>query len=220
MGVSLHSFFYQVLKCLHKRSCGLRRRLGTSIRFESVLLCCESLNATWLGEAVAYAPYNISALASALEVGSTYHINRRNREGAGRSLRSCRSDRRSSAQRQETRRRCNTYHSTSLCATLRSACANEYAPFRLCRALSSLQIRAGQTTTASARARQHLQSHKHANAATRRLQTYTRALCHGEETAPELSCCHTNEPQACPRHETGHFSRCTAALGISVGTLL
>ena len=25
-------------------------------------------------------------------------------------------------------------------------------------------------------------------------QTHTRALCHGEETAPELSGCHTNEP--------------------------
>ena len=173
----------------------LRGHLSTSISRKSSSPCCKSLNATLLGEAVAYAPYNISALASALEVGSTDHINRRNREGAGRSLRSCRSARRSSAERQETPRRCSTSHTTSLCATLRSACANEYAPFRLCRALSSFQIRAGQTTTASARARQHLQSHKHAIAATRRLQTYTRALCHGEETAPELSCCHTNEPQ-------------------------
>ena len=151
-----------------------------------------------MGEAVEYAPYSISALASALdsEAGSTYHINRRNREGAGRSLRSCRSARRSSAERQETPRRCSTSHTTSLCATLRSACANEYAPFRLCRALSSLQIRAGQTTTATARGRQHLQGHKSTIAATHGPQTRTRALCHDEETAPELSCCHTNEPQA------------------------
>jgi len=67
---------------------------------------------------------------------------------------------------------------------------------------SSLQIRAGQTSTATARARQHLQSHNHAIAATRMSQTHTRALCHGEETAPELSGCHTNEPQPGPRHET------------------
>ena len=43
---------------------------------------------------------------TAEEVGSTYHSNRRNREGVGRSLRNCRSARRSSAKRQETRRGC------------------------------------------------------------------------------------------------------------------
>ena len=37
----------------------------------------------------------------AQEVGSTYHKNRRNREEVGRSLRNCRSARRSSAKRQE-----------------------------------------------------------------------------------------------------------------------
>ncbi len=37
----------------------------------------------------------------AQEVGSTYHKNRRNREEVGRSLRNCRSARRSNAKRQE-----------------------------------------------------------------------------------------------------------------------
>ena len=127
----------------------------------------------------------------AQEVGSTYHGDRRNREGVGRSLRNCRSARRSSGKRQETRRGCACPARSPHCATLRYVSANDTA----LQDASSLQIRAGQTSTATARARQHLQSHNHAIASTRVSQTHTRALCHGEETAPELSCCHTNEPQ-------------------------
>ena len=55
----------------------------------------------------------------AQEVGSTYHKNRRNREEVGRSLRNCRSARRSSAKRQENRRGCVCPASSPHGATLR-----------------------------------------------------------------------------------------------------
>ena len=62
---------------------------------------------------------------TAQEVGSTYHGDRRNREGVGRSLRNCRSARRNSAKRQETRRGCVCPARSPHGATLRYVWANE-----------------------------------------------------------------------------------------------
>jgi hypothetical protein len=84
--------------------------------------------------------------AYAQEVGSTYHSNRRNREGVGNSLRSCRSGRMSSAQRRETRRRCGTMSRQFTARRNTALGLSEWkGTFSALQGASSIQIRANQT---------------------------------------------------------------------------